>query len=161
MFDNDFKLFESRAISRYLANKYQGTKNSTILIPKDLQKASLVEQFLSVENCKFDKPSSIIIHEENYANFHGKETNVERVKQEKEELEKVLDVYEKLLEGKEYLTGEYSLADLSHVPNIFFIVNKTSVKDVIYDSKRPNFVKWVKNISERPAWKRILTKIDL
>ena len=51
--------------------------NLCCLIPKDLQKASLVEQFLSVENCKFDKPSSIIIYEENYANLHGKETEGE------------------------------------------------------------------------------------
>jgi glutathione S-transferase len=37
----------------------------------------------------------------------------------REELNKVLDVYEKLLEDKDYLTEEFSLADILHIPYTF------------------------------------------
>ncbi|CAJ0842678.1 20914_t:CDS:2, partial [Entrophospora sp. SA101] len=64
MIDDGFTLYESRAICRYLVNKYQGTKNSKILVPKDIQKAALVEQYLSVESLYFDLPSTAINFDE-------------------------------------------------------------------------------------------------
>src|SRR2546421_182550 len=84
-----------------------------LVIPKDLQKAALVDQFLSVETTTFDRPSSTILFEEIFTKYAGNETNVENVKGAKEKLGKVLDDYEKLLEGKDYLAGEYSLADIA------------------------------------------------
>src|SRR5207253_2818871 len=48
LIDDGFTIYESRPIARYLVNKYQGTKNSTVLIPSDVQKAALVDQFISV-----------------------------------------------------------------------------------------------------------------
>nr|CAG8525491.1 855_t:CDS:2 [Entrophospora candida] len=162
MFDDGFKVFESRVICRYLVNKYQGTKNSTILIPKDLQKATLVEQFLSVESLYFDQPSLTIVFEEYIAKrMMNSEPNTKKVKEAKENIEPVLDVYEKFLKGKDYLSGEYSLADLAHVPNIFFTVDKTNSGDIFINDKRPNLARWVKNISERPVWKRVLAKYNL
>jgi glutathione S-transferase len=162
MIDDGFTLYESRAICRYLINKYQGTKNSTILIPKDLQKAALVEQFLSVESSYFASPSSVINYEEIVAvKYLGQETNAEKVKESKENLEQLLDVYEKFLEGKDYLAGEYSFADLSHVGNVFIHIHKTSAKDLFQDAKRPNVAKWAKNLCERPAWKQVIAKNKL
>nr|CAG8475843.1 6286_t:CDS:2 [Entrophospora candida] len=153
--DDGFTLYESRAICRYLVNKYQGTKNSTILIPKDIQKAALVEQYLSVENLYFEISSTAINYEEVINKYHGKEANAEKVKESKEKIEQTLDIYEKLLEGKDYLIGEFSLADLSHVPNLYINIHKNSIKDIYYDAKRPNVVRWVKNLLEIPAWKQI------
>ncbi|CAH1764023.1 14838_t:CDS:2 [Entrophospora sp. SA101] len=143
MIDDGFTLYESRAICRYLVNKYQGTKNSTILIPKDIQKAALVEQYLSVESLYFDLPSTAINFEEIVAvKYMNREADAEKVKEAKEKIENTLDIYEKFLEGKDYLIGEYSLADLVHIANIYVNVHKTSAKDVYYDAKRPNVVKW-------------------
>nr|CAG8490944.1 3737_t:CDS:2 [Entrophospora candida] len=155
LIDDGFTLYESRAICRYLVNKYQGTKNSKILVPKDIQKASLVEQYLSVESLYFDIPTSTINYEEVINKYHGKEANAEKVKEAKEKLENTLDIYEKFLEGKDYLIGEYSLADICHVPNLFANIHKTSAKDIYYDAKRPNVVKWVKNLLEIPTWKQL------
>nr|CAG8640803.1 8863_t:CDS:2 [Entrophospora candida] len=159
--DDGFTLYESRAICRYLVNKYQGTKNSTILIPKDIQKAALVEQYLSVENLYFEISSTAINYEEVINKYHGKEANAEKVKESKEKIEQTLDIYEKLLEGKDYLIGEFSLADLSHVPNLFINIHKNSIKDIYYDAKRPNVVRWVKNLLEIPAWKQIVVKLKI
>ena len=130
-------------------------------MPKDLQKATLVEQFLSVESLEFSVPSLTIYYQEVITKLLGQETNAEKVKEAKEQLEQTLDVYEKLLEGKDYLTGEYSLADLSHIPNIANGIDKTSFKDIFYDAKRPNVVKWAKRLCERPAWKQVVAKHKL
>ncbi|CAH1764022.1 13300_t:CDS:2 [Entrophospora sp. SA101] len=161
MIDDGFTLYESRAICRYLVNKYQGTKNSKILVPKDIQKAALVEQYLSVESLYFDIPTSTINFEEVVSKYHGREANAEKVKDAKEKLEKTLDIYEKFLGGKDYLIGEYSLADVCHVPNLSANIHKTSAKDIYYDAKRPNVVKWVKNLLEIPTWKQVLAKHKL
>ncbi len=58
--DNGFKLYESRAIGRYVAKKYG--KNSG-LIPADLTADALFEQAASVELSYFDGPATGIAKE--------------------------------------------------------------------------------------------------
>ncbi|PKC67505.1 thioredoxin-like protein [Rhizophagus irregularis] len=99
--DDGFQIYESRAIARYLVNKYQGTKTSTVLIPSDVHKAALVEQFISVETSYYTHPLIKMLSQ----------------------LILAKNIYEKLLEGKDYLTGEFSLADLLHIPYTFYAIN--------------------------------------
>lgn len=51
--DDGFKLYESRAIARYLALKYGGI-GTLIPDPADLQKTALFEQAASIETSNFD-----------------------------------------------------------------------------------------------------------
>ena len=60
--DDGFKLFESRAIARYLALKYGGV-GKIIPDPKDLQKTALFEQGASVEQSNFDPAASALAFE--------------------------------------------------------------------------------------------------
>ncbi|GBB83260.1 hypothetical protein RclHR1_01000016 [Rhizophagus clarus] len=157
--DDGFRIYESRAIARYLINKYQGTKTSTVLIPSDVQKAALVEQFISVEISYYTPPISKLVVQLVMMKRFGKEPDLKIVNEAREELDKVLDVYEKLLEGKDYLTGEFSLADLLHIPYTFYAINSAGEGDLW--SKRPNVSRWWKNISERECWKDLVTEYKL
>ena len=55
--DDGFKLFESRAICRYLAIKYGGI-GKLIPDPSDVQKTALFDQAASIEVTNFDPPAS-------------------------------------------------------------------------------------------------------
>src|SRR2546423_4921996 len=99
LIDYGFTIYETRQIARYLANKYQGTKTSTVLIPSDVQKAALVDQFISVEVTSYSVPLNKLIGQEVYSKYRGRSPDPEIIKESLEELNKVLDVYEKLLEG--------------------------------------------------------------
>src|ERR1700761_4192171 len=87
--------------------------------------------------------------------YYGTEFDLKIVNEAREELGKTLDVYEKLLEGKDYLTGEFSLADLLHVPLTLYVIN-AGEGDLW--NKRPNVSRWLKNITERESWKNIVTE---
>ncbi|CAB4386548.1 unnamed protein product [Rhizophagus irregularis] len=156
--DDGFQIYETRAIARYLVNKYQGKKNSTVLIPSDVQKAALVEQFISVEISYYTQPLGKLVGQLVFAKRRGNEPDLKIVNEAREELEKVLDVYEKLLEGKDYLTGEFSLADLLHIPFTNYAI-KAGESDLW--NKRPNVARWWKNISERESWKNVLNEYTL
>ncbi|PKY52831.1 glutathione S-transferase [Rhizophagus irregularis] len=157
--DDGFQIYECRAIARYLINKYQGTKTSTVLIPSDVQKAALVEQFISVETSYYTQHVGKLIYQLVFKKIHGSEPDLKVVNEAREELVKTLDVYEKLLEGKDYLTGEFTLADLLHIPATFYAINVAGEGDLW--SKRPNVSRWWKNISERDCWKNIVTEYKL
>ncbi|GBB89338.1 hypothetical protein RclHR1_01600010 [Rhizophagus clarus] len=157
--DDGFHIYESRAIARYLVNKYQGTKNSTVLIPSDVQKAALMEQFISVEISYYTSPLFKMLFELLMKKrLQGSEPDSKIVNEAREELETTLDVYEKLLEGKDYLTGEFSLADLLHIPLTFYAFN---VGEGDLWNKRPNVSRWWKNITERESWKNMITEYNL
>ncbi|CAB4439683.1 unnamed protein product [Rhizophagus irregularis] len=147
------------AIARYLINKYQGTKTSTILIPSDVHKAALVEQFISVDTSYYNPPISKLTVQLVYFKRIGNEVDLKIVNESREELEKVLDVYEKLLEGKDYLTGEFTLADLLHIPYTYYAINVAGEVDLL--NKRPNVSRWWKNISERECWKNVVTEYSV
>ncbi|CAG8456384.1 uncharacterized protein OCT59_015351 [Rhizophagus irregularis] len=154
--DNGFQIYETRAIARYLIKKYQGTKTSTVLIPSDVQKAALVEQFISVETSYYTQPLVRLLMSKR---IQGNEPDLKIADEAREELGKTLDVYEKLLEGKDYLTGKISLADIIHVPLTYYAINSVGEGDLW--NKRPNVSKWVKNLNERESWKNIVTEYNL
>ncbi|CAG8628452.1 25785_t:CDS:2 [Dentiscutata erythropus] len=144
--DGDFTVNESRAICRYLVSKYQKDAK-IVLIPNDINKASLVEQYISYELSYFDPPLTKILIQEVFNKRKGEPTDEAVVKQAREEIEKVLDVYDKILVGKDYLNGEYSLADLFHIPCAHYICTATPHGDVF--DKRPNVKRWLNNLRNR------------
>ena len=143
-----------------MINKYQKTKTSTILIPSDVQKAALVNQFISVEESYFFGPVKKLVLQEVHAKVKGETTNPEIVKEACEEINNVLDIYEKLLESKDYITGEFSLVDIFHCASMQYAVN-TGHGDLWNDPKRPNIAKWWKNLSERESWKNTMSEHQL
>ncbi|CAG8608381.1 2504_t:CDS:2 [Cetraspora pellucida] len=158
LIDGDFVINESRPICTYLVSKYQGKHNNTNLIPSDVHKAGLVGQYVSYESSYYDPPISTIIYQEIYSKkFHNKDPDPEVVKQAREELAKVLDVYEKILEGKEYLNGEYSIADIFHIPSTHYVYGIDAHSD-LWDS-RPNVKNWWNRLYNREAVKKTFDEI--
>ncbi|CAG8725650.1 12936_t:CDS:2 [Dentiscutata erythropus] len=152
LIDGDFVIHESRAICRYLISKYQKDAK-VVLIPDDPNKAAIVEQYLSYETAYYDPPLTKIVYQELVIkNFLGKPIDEAVVKQALEEIEKVLDIYEKILEGKDYLTGEYSFADLLHAGCAQYIYADTAHSYIF--EKRPNVKRWIANLRNRDAFKK-------
>ncbi|KAG9227786.1 hypothetical protein CCMSSC00406_0000568 [Pleurotus cornucopiae] len=113
--DDGFILYESRAISRYLATKYSG--QGTQLIPKDLQAWAKFEQAASVEICNFDPYASGVVIEKYFKPIFGQTPDEAQAKDLTEKLNANLDTYDLILSKQKFLGGdEFTLADLFHLP---------------------------------------------
>ncbi|CAG8798913.1 23107_t:CDS:2, partial [Dentiscutata erythropus] len=142
----------------YLANKHPFGKVPVLYDDnfKITESPGLVEQLISYESSYFDSPVSKILFQEIYAKYMGKTSDPVVVKRAREKTEGVLNVYDKLLEGKEYLNGKFSLAELFHYPNTYFahIANHSDLWD-----KKSNVKKWWDGLNNRDAWKKSLEDI--
>eukprot|EP00270_Netrium_digitus_P002869 TRINITY_DN1323_c0_g1_i2.p1 TRINITY_DN1323_c0_g1~~TRINITY_DN1323_c0_g1_i2.p1 ORF type:complete len:214 (+),score=18.15 TRINITY_DN1323_c0_g1_i2:99-740(+) len=154
--DGEFIIYESRAISRYIDEKFEG--QGTDLLGSTLQQRGLVNQWLDVESGTFHPAISGLNRELMVRKRRGEEPDISVVEPLLTELNSVLDVYEKHLAitGFEYLTGSnFTLADLSHLPHTHRLVNDTPYADVI--TSRPHLAKWWERISTRDSWKSVST----
>ncbi|WP_437766630.1 glutathione binding-like protein [Sorangium sp. So ce281] len=147
--DEDFTLYESRAIMRYLDHKLPGAP----LAPTELRARALMDQWLSVEQSYFATPAVKIVFQRVFLPMQGKQGDEAIVDAAKAEVVRALDVVEKALAGHEYLAGSsYSLADISWMPYLQCLV-VSKLGELITD--RPNVAAWWKRISERPAWVKV------
>ena len=119
-----------------------------------MKKAALVEQFISVEASYYSDPVGKMVYQEAIRPLRGDSPDPEIIKECLEEINKVLDVYEKVLEGKDYLAGEFSLADLLHCPATTHAIDRHG--DLL--NKRPNVARWWKNISGRECWEGVVSE---
>ncbi|KAJ0237188.1 Glutathione S-transferase F11 [Hirschfeldia incana] len=147
--DGDLKLFESRAIARYYATKY--ADQGTDLLGKTLEQRAIVEQWMEVEANYFNVvvlPLVInIVFTPNY--------DAALVEELKVKFEKILDVYENQLATNRYLAGpEFTLADLTHMPGMRYIMNEAGLGSMV--TSRENVNRWWNEISARPAWKKLM-----
>jgi len=150
--DDELTLFESRAIMRYIADKFQG--QGTDLYGKSAKERALVEQWLEVEAQNFNAACKDSLK---YA--AASPVDQEKLAQSLEKLGKVLDIYEARLASTEFLAGDFiSLADLSHLTTGWKLFDKYKQGSVCFDG-RPHVKAWWEAISSRPAWKRVLDMI--
>lgn len=136
-------IFESRTILRYIS------KNNRE--PEDFYGDVYTDMWLEAESQNFNPYISKIVYEKMFKKEDGDNVIIER---NLEELEKVLDVYNKILSERDYIAGEhYTIADISHIPYAYYFL-KAGHKDVL--KKRMNVYNWLKRIMRREAVKRVL-----
>ncbi|KAL2236544.1 UNVERIFIED_CONTAM: Glutathione S-transferase [Sesamum indicum] len=153
--DGDLKLFESRAITQYLANIY--ADKGTPLVPQDPKEKAIVYVWMEVESHKFDAAAAKLSYELVTKPMLGMTTDDAVVEEHQEKLGKVLDVYESRLTGSKYLGGEaFSLADFHHLPIVSSLFG-TKTK-ALFDA-RPNVSGWCAGILARPAWQKVVEKM--
>ncbi|KXS21754.1 thioredoxin-like protein [Gonapodya prolifera JEL478] len=151
--DGTFTLFESRAICRYIERKYRG--HGTSLIPEGAKEAGIVDEWCSVEQAIFDPPCSGLVSELLFKKSRGLEHDPLRARVLVRQLEEVMDVYERhLSDGKEYLAGEFSLADLFHAPYGVYLA-PVGLLPILTTPSRPHVKAWWERLVARKAWREV------
>ncbi|KAL3695905.1 hypothetical protein R1sor_009981 [Riccia sorocarpa] len=146
---------ESRAITRYIATKYEG--QGTPLYGKTPTEKALVEQWVEVESQNYQPVTSALSFELFIKKlFTGAGPDEAAVAAEVPKLNAVLDIYEaRLTEICKYLAGDFfSLADLSHFANTEYFVKHSGKSDLI--TSRPHVAAWWQDISSRPSWQKTI-----
>ena len=135
-------VFESGAILIYLAEK------SGKFLSEEPVKRIKVLEWLFWQVGGLGPMAGQVSHFVNYApNFPGDHSYSEN--RYKNEYDRLLGVMNNILEGKEYLAGEYSIADMASFPWV------TAYKRYEVDlDKFRNLRRWFDNLKKRPAVRR-------
>nr|ANO39961.1 glutathione S-transferase F7 [Populus yatungensis] len=150
--EDDLTLFESRAITSYLAEKFKGT-GYDLIRHENLKEAASVKVWTEVESHRYNPAIAPIVFQFMVAPLHGNLPDQTIIDANVEKLGKVLDIYEAKLSSTKYLAGDfYSLADLHHLPYTFYLM-KTPAASVV--NERPHVKAWWEDISSRPAFKKV------
>ncbi|KAJ7906155.1 glutathione S-transferase [Mycena leptocephala] len=149
--DDGFILYESRAICRYIADKY--TNQGTPLIPMGIEEKALFEQAASIEYCTFEPLASKAVAEMVFKPILGQVPDKAVFDSLIESLSAKLDAYEVILAKHKYLAGnEVTLADLFHLPYATMLARAGSE---IMTTKGPNVTRWFNDISGRASWQLV------
>ncbi|KAJ7776551.1 glutathione S-transferase [Mycena maculata] len=144
--DDGFILYESRAIARYLAEKYAG--QGTPLIPTDLKGRALFEQAASVEFADFNPPLLRILTEK-FRKPSGQPVDEVAVAEAVAQLSATLQVYEGILGKQKFLAGnEITIVDMFHLA--YAPILRVEGIDVM-TSTGPNTARWWNDVLTRPT----------
>lgn len=142
--DGGFALFESRAICRYLAEKAGSS-----LIPTDIMKRAVMEQWISVEQSNFSPAAMKYVY--HYVFKRPQEQSV--LDNASAMIETCCAALSKQFNETPYLAGdEFTIADIGYMPYIEYTIN--SPLKAVYE-KSPRVMSWWQRISERPSWIKV------
>ncbi|XP_057971384.1 glutathione S-transferase F11 [Malania oleifera] len=151
--DGNFRLFESRAIIRYIAAKHAGRGPN--LLGRTVEERALVDQWLEVEAHNFNDLVYTLVLQLVILPQMGQQGDLALAHSCECKLEKVLDIYEQRLSESVYLAGDsFTLADLSHLPGIRYLIEDAGMGHLIKEREAVN--SWWEDISSRLAWKKVI-----
>jgi glutathione S-transferase len=140
--DGDVYMSEAFLINQYLEKKYP----SPSLLPKDEKKLQEVQAFVSSIDKKMVLNIGLLVIE---CLLKPKEQQREEVKEKKRaEIVEGLRELDKMLEGKEYLFGEFSLADIAVTPHIAAL----PILGTGIPAELKNATAWFARIKARPSF---------
>ena len=127
--DGDGVIYESAVINEYLDEKFPGPQ----LMPADLLERAKVRIWIDFLNTRVHPAASDITHN------RAPERARERMKQHLQGLDNEMT-------GKDYLVGNYSLADITFIP----FYTRRERYGVVIDDTYPNLKRWGEALIARP-----------
>ncbi|KAJ6486992.1 glutathione S-transferase [Mycena sanguinolenta] len=150
--DDGFIVYESRAICRYILEKYPN--KGPELLPKGLKERTLVEQAAAVEYATFTPALLPVFKESVEKALLGEPVDQAVLDEALKEFSAKLDVYEVILGKQKFLAGdEFSFADLCHYAYAPFLLTLGGID--IMTSKGPNVARWWNELISRPTWVKL------
>jgi glutathione S-transferase len=142
--DESFRMYESRAMARYINEKVGGK-----LVPSDLVGRARMEQWISIETSNFSGAAMKFI----YQYVFGRPQPQEVLDAAKKQIELALDIMGAQLDGRDFLVGDqFTLADVCFMPYFEYSMN-SPVKESI--TTRELVKAWWTRVSERPTWRKV------
>ena len=128
--DDGAVVYESAIIDEYLEEKYPAVR----LMPSDLAERARARIWVDYCNTRLQRAGGFVAHDY-------------KVEQSKAEIVEYLRFLDNHMRGREYIAGEYSLADITFIP---FFTRLERYQATVGDDL-PNVKSWVKRLLERPA----------
>lgn len=153
--DGDFTLYESRAICRYLVDKYADEPTIKLTPPStDIKKRAVFEQWMSLEATTYTPEVTTLLVGWMHETVYNKPFDKVAIKQATDNLKRDGAVLNKQLEGQQYIANnEFSLVDICLVTYLFPIAEESVIKE--WFGLYPNIGAWYKTVTSRPAFKQI------
>ena len=148
--DDGFRLYESRAIQRYL----DARSDESPLTPKSKRERALMDQWLSVDQSYVAPHLRTLAIERVMKKIGGKSPDENVTKAAENSLENAFAILDDALVGAEFLAGDsLSLADISLLPYVasLSMLNATHVIE-----SRPHLKAWHRRMSARPSWQKTI-----
>ncbi len=139
---NGTSLYESNIVNEYLDEVYDSPK----LMPDSPEERASVRSWMAFADDYFF-PSIFRVRMGTQRGL-----SEEEIREAKEKLDDALTRLEHQLEGRLYLVGEYTLADIAHAGNFHRLRGLAESGDVPLH-KYPNVTAWMKRVESRESYK--------
>ena len=147
--DGGFRVYETRAINRYLDARLDGAD----LWPTDPQAAARADQWLGVCEAYFAPHAHPMLVELLFRPYLGGDADTALIENSRAAVQPALDAVEGQLASNPYLAGDrFSLADVHWMPYLDYLVRVGEGRLV---TERANLRAWWDRIVARPAWRKV------
>lgn len=145
--DGAFRVWESNAINLYVAERYPASG----LLPSTIEGRAGVNRWLFFQTGHVTPACQAVFRftSRRIQDFWKTQGDVKAAEAGTKELDRWLPVLEGVLAGRDWLEGEFTLADIAYAPHLWLIV------DAGFDlSPYPAVDAWLQRMLARPAWRR-------
>jgi glutathione S-transferase len=139
--DEGFVIYDSTIINEYLEDEYPYPP----LMPKDSEGRARARLMEDLRDSHFNPAAGLLFRE--LRKPEG-ERDQKIIEQARAKITECLERMEKELTGRDYLAGEFSLADIAFYPNI----DTLDRIQVQVDAKYPNVLAWIARLKARPSF---------
>jgi len=140
--DEGFVVYDSTIINEYLEDEYPYPS----LMPSDSEGRARARMMEDFRDAHFNPFFVHLIQESRKAEA---ERDAQRIDNAKAEITKAFDRIEAELQGKDYLAGPFSLADVAFMANIELLDRFAVAVDPV---KYKNTVAWIARLKARPSF---------
>jgi glutathione S-transferase len=145
--DGEFSLWESNAINWYIAEKHPESR----LLPSSIAGRAAVQRWILFQTGHIT-PACVPVFRDTNARvraFWKYKGDASAAAAARQELARFLPVLDSALVGRQWLEGEFSLADIAYAPHFMLIAEGG------FDfSPYPQLERWLERLLARPAWKQ-------